>query len=156
MLVFLVLIPSRPKAGGSLLEQVKNAADMASQQLSRPEREESGMTPPTLATRSTTPSSSSVKTKVSRPVPYVTSWSSENFMRFAHRKPPDPEAGPPDLRRSLRQSTARREKSPLPPSPTIAEPDDLCVLVDFFSPRCLMIVKVFGVSPWNWSAQHHA
>lgn len=99
----------RPKAGGSLLEQVKNAADMASQQLSRPEREESGMTPPTLATRSTTPSSSSVKTKVSRPVP----------------KPPDPEAGPPDLRRSLRQSTARRAKSPFPPSPTIAEPDDL-------------------------------
>ena len=103
------------------MKQVKDAADMASQQLSRPEQ--SGMAPPTLPTRSSTPSSSSVKIKVSRPGLYVTSWSSENFMRFAHRKPPDPEEGPSDPRRSLRQSTARRTKSPLPPPPAAAESD---------------------------------
>lgn len=101
----------RPKAASSLLEQVKNAADMASQQLSRPEHEESGMAPTLVATPSSTPSSSSAKIKVSRPGP----------------KPPDPEAGPSDLRRSLRQSTARRAKSPSPPPPPLAaaEPDDL-------------------------------
>ena len=51
----------------------------------------------------------------------------ENFIRITHRKPPDPEEGPSDRRRSLRQSTAQSAKAPLSP-PAVAEPDELYVL----------------------------
>ena len=50
-----------------------------------------------------------------------------DFIRIAHRKPPDPKEDPSDYRRSLRQSVAQSAKAPLS-LPAAAEPDKLYVL----------------------------
>ena len=114
--VSIALISNRSPAAVSLLKVAQRYADMANQQQSRSERNESGIAPSTATTRSSTLSSFSS-------VPYVMGWLFVDFIRIAHRKPPDPS----DYRRSLRQSVVQSAKAPLS-LPAAAEPDKLYVL----------------------------
>ena len=121
--VSIALISNRSPAAVSLLKMAQRYADMANQQQSRSERNESGIAPSTATTRSSTLSSFSIGEKASTSVPYVMGRLFVDFIRIAHRKPPDPS----DYRRSLRQSVVQSAKAPLS-LPAAAEPDKLYVL----------------------------